>query len=129
SLPRRHARAGRARARGLCGARRDHLHPRHPAIARGARARSAGVPPGPGRRTGLTTQDSIAALIRDTLGVAVPAPDTDLIASGLIDSLSLVSLITEIEREFRFELPLDDFDVGRFSSVERMAAFVEESRP
>ena len=77
----------------------------------------------------MTTQGSIAALIRDTLGVAVPAHDTDLIESGLIDSLSLVSLITEIERSFRFELPLDDFDVGRFSSVERMAAFVEESRP
>ena len=77
----------------------------------------------------MTTQDSIAALIRDTLGVAVPAHDTDLIESGLIDSLSLVSLITEIERSFRFELPLDDFDVRRFSSVERMAALVEESRP
>ena len=77
----------------------------------------------------MTTQDSIAAVIRDTLGVAVPAHDTDLIESGLIDSLSLVSLITEIERSFRVELPLDDFDVGRFSSVERMAALVEESRP
>ena len=55
----------------------------------------------------MTTQDSIAAVIRDTLGVAVPAHDTDLIESGLIDSLSLVSLITEIERSFRVELPLD----------------------
>jgi D-alanine--poly(phosphoribitol) ligase subunit 2 len=77
----------------------------------------------------LTDADTIAALIRSSLGVEVPAHDTDLIETGLLDSLSLVSLITEIEGKFGFELPLDDFDIERFSSVERIAAFVDESRP
>jgi acyl carrier protein len=76
----------------------------------------------------LTEQDRIAALIRDALGVEVPAHDTDLIETGLLDSLSIVSLITEIEGELGFQFPLDDFDIERFSSVERIAAFVEESR-
>ena len=66
----------------------------------------------------------IAALIHDTLTVEVPAHDTDLIESGALDSLGLVSLIGEIEREFGIELPLDDFDIDDFRSVERMAAFV-----
>ncbi len=63
----------------------------------------------------------IISLIGDALNVEVAAPDMDLIATGLLDSLALVTLITEIEREFAYELPLDDFDVERFRSVERIA--------
>ncbi|MGH8908580.1 MAG: acyl carrier protein [Egibacteraceae bacterium] len=63
----------------------------------------------------------ISSLIRDALNVEVAAPDMDLIDTGLLDSLALVTLITEIEQEFAYELPLDDFDVERFRSVERIA--------
>jgi D-alanine--poly(phosphoribitol) ligase subunit 2 len=75
------------------------------------------------------SEEAIAELMRSALGVEVPAHDTNLIETGLLDSLSLVSLITEIEQEFGFELPLDDFDVNQFASVERIAAFVEAARP
>lgn len=66
----------------------------------------------------------ISSLIGDALNVEVGAPDVDLIDTGLLDSLALVTLITEIEREFAYELPLDDFDVERFRSVERIADFL-----
>ncbi len=71
--------------------------------------------------------DRIAAVIESTLAIEVPSHGTDLIEGGLLDSLALVSLIVEIEHEFGIELPLDDFDLDRFRSVERMAAFVAES--
>ena len=74
-------------------------------------------------------EERIAALIRDALGVDVPSHDADLIEGGLLDSLALVSLITEIEAEFGFQLPLDDFDVEAFRSVDRIAAFVTASKP
>jgi D-alanine--poly(phosphoribitol) ligase subunit 2 len=74
-------------------------------------------------------EERIAALIRDALGVEVPSNKADLIDGGLLDSLALVSLITEIEAEFGFQLPLDDFDVDAFRSVERIAAFVDANRP
>lgn len=73
------------------------------------------------------TQERIAGLINGALGVKVPGHDVDLIEKGLIDSLALVSLITEIEGDFGFELPLDDFDIDAFRSVERIAALVEEA--
>ncbi len=69
----------------------------------------------------------ISAIIRDSLGVEVPSTDTDLIESGLVDSLALVSLITEIEQQFGFQLPLDDFDVDAFRTVDRLADFVGRS--
>ncbi|WP_433786716.1 acyl carrier protein [Actinomycetospora sp. CA-101289] len=66
-------------------------------------------------------------LVRDQLGVDVPSSDTDLVAAGLLDSLALVTLIVGIEDTFGCRLPLDDFDVDRFRSVEAMAAFLAEA--
>lgn len=82
----------------------------------------------------MTTQTAeltarVAQLIADVLYVEVDAPGVDLIESGLIDSLALVSLITEIEHEFGIQLPLDDFDVDRFRTVEQIAAAVAATAP
>jgi acyl carrier protein len=71
--------------------------------------------------TGPTTVDRVRLLIRDVLSVEVPDGDADMIDSGLLDSLALVSLIAEIEQEFQLELPLDDLDVDQFRSPERIA--------
>jgi acyl carrier protein len=68
--------------------------------------------------------DRIRDLIREALSVEVSAPDTDLIDAGLLDSLALVTLITELEEAFSWQLPLDDFDVECFRSVERIADFL-----
>ena len=78
---------------------------------------------------GSTTVERVHLLIRDALSVDVPDGDTDLIESGLLDSLALVTLIVEIEQEFGVELPLDDFDVNRFRSVQRIAEFLTEAYP
>ena len=69
--------------------------------------------------------ERITRLIRETLGVEVPSTDTDLIEGGLLDSLALVSLLAELEREFGFELPLDTLEVDDFRTVETAAAYVE----
>jgi acyl carrier protein len=68
-----------------------------------------------------TTVERVRLLIRDVLSVEVPRDDTDMIDSGLLDSLALVSLIAEIEQEFQLEIPLDDLDVDQFRSAERIA--------
>jgi D-alanine--poly(phosphoribitol) ligase subunit 2 len=73
---------------------------------------------------GVELEARIADLIRDALQVEVPAADADLIESGLLDSLAVISLITEIEAAFSFELPLDEFDIESFRSVARMAELV-----
>ena len=70
--------------------------------------------------------DQLIDLVRDRLGVEVPSSDTDLVADGLIDSLALVTLIVGIEDTFGCRLPLDDFDIDRFRSVDAMAAFLAE---
>lgn len=71
----------------------------------------------------------VAELIEDVLQVEVPAPDADLVAEGLIDSLALVSLITEVELEFGIRLPIDEFDLSRFRTAAQIAAVVAELDP
>jgi D-alanine--poly(phosphoribitol) ligase subunit 2 len=73
--------------------------------------------------------ERIEGLIRGALNVEVPSPGTDLIETGLLDSLALVSLIAEIEQQFGFELPLDEFDVERFRTVDRIAELVGAEAP
>jgi D-alanine--poly(phosphoribitol) ligase subunit 2 len=70
----------------------------------------------------------ISDLIRRTLMIEVPGPGVDLIDAGLIDSLALITLITEIEQDFEIQLPLDDFDVDSFRSATQIAAYVAANK-
>ena len=74
------------------------------------------------------TAERVRLLILEVLSVDVPDDDTDMIESGLLDSLALVSLIAEIEHEFELELPLEDLDVDRFRSVDRIARLLAGAR-
>jgi acyl carrier protein len=76
-----------------------------------------------------TLTEQVSELIQDVLQVEVPDPGTDLVEAGLIDSLALVSLITEVELEFEIRLPTDEFDLSRFRSAEQIAAVVAELAP
>jgi acyl carrier protein len=66
----------------------------------------------------------VQRLFRDVLNVEVPTIDTDVIETGLLDSLALVELLAAIEEEFQIELPLDGLDVESFRSIETIAAYV-----
>jgi acyl carrier protein len=74
-----------------------------------------------------STVDRIRLLIEDVLSIEVPDGDTDMIDSGLLDSLALVSLIAGIEQEFQLELPLEDLDVDQFRSADSIAQLLAAS--
>ena len=76
---------------------------------------------------GVSTVDRVRLLIGDVLSIEVPNGNTDMIDSGLLDSLGLVSLIAEIEHEFQLELPLEDLDVNQFRSADRIAQLLAAS--
>lgn len=69
----------------------------------------------------------IQSLLEERLGIEVPDASTDLLEEGLLDSLALVTLIVALEDTFGCALPLDDFDVDRFRSVDAMAEFLAEA--
>ncbi len=68
--------------------------------------------------------DRISDLIRDRLHIEVPSPDTDLFATGLIDSLGFVELLLGLQQDLGIEVDVDSMDMDDFSSIERITAFV-----
>ncbi len=75
--------------------------------------------------TDADVRATVTEIIRDRLNAEVPSAETDLIESGLLDSLALVMLIAALEEVFACELLLDDFDLEWFRSVERIVAHLE----
>jgi acyl carrier protein len=69
--------------------------------------------------------ERVLRLFGDELSIDVASPTTDLIETGLLDSLALVELIAAIEQEFQVDLALDTLEIDVFRSVESIAAFVE----
>jgi acyl carrier protein len=75
----------------------------------------------------MQTGDGILELIRDRLNIDVADVDVDMIETGVLDSIALVTLITAIEEALSCELPLDDFDIENFRSARRISQYLEVS--
>ena len=72
-------------------------------------------------------KESLILFIRDQLGVDTSGVDetTPLFSSGLIDSFSLVSLLTYIEKVCDFKVGASDVNLDNMDSVERILRYVE----
>jgi D-alanine--poly(phosphoribitol) ligase subunit 2 len=66
------------------------------------------------------------ALFDEALHIEVPSPDTDLIDSGLLDSLQLVQLLLHIEERMGTRIPLDEVELDDLRSVTRLASLISE---
>ncbi len=50
--------------------------------------------------------------------------DEDLLASGLLDSLSMMSLIHHIEQEMRIDVPAEDVTIENFQTLRAIDAYL-----
>jgi acyl carrier protein len=76
----------------------------------------------------LALQEGIRSFFSERLHVTVPAADTDLIATGVLDSLALVELLLQIETQYGVRVTLDKLDFDDFRSVAGIARFVARER-
>jgi acyl carrier protein len=70
--------------------------------------------------------DELSALFDEALHIEVPSPDTDLIDSGLLDSLQLVQLLLQIEERMGTRIPLDEVELDDLRSVARLAGLIAQ---
>lgn len=75
--------------------------------------------------TSTTLQQRISSLLKDKVNLEVPSPETDLLESGLLDSLTLVELMTQLETEFEIRISFEDIELDHFHTVVSMANFIE----
>jgi len=69
----------------------------------------------------------VCAFLHDTLGVQVGdiGPDTELITTGLLDSMSVVRLAAYLERRFQLVIPDLDIEVDHFNSISKISSYLE----
>jgi acyl carrier protein len=73
-------------------------------------------------------QAELTALFTNSLGVEVPSPHTDLLATGRLDSVGFVELLVQLEKSFGLRVDLEDVEVDQFRSLAAIAAFIAERR-
>lgn len=72
------------------------------------------------------THEQIMRLLADRVHLEAPSADTDLMESGLLDSLTLVELMSSLEEEFGIAISFDEIELDNFRSVARITEFVRE---
>ena len=80
-----------------------------------------------GDRMSLVLQ--LNALFLDKLNIKVPAPDADLIESGLLDSMQIVELLLQIEQQFGLRIDLERVEFDDLRSVSRIARLIGDAAP
>ena len=66
----------------------------------------------------------LMTLFRDTLNIEVPDPNTDLIATGRLDSMAMIELLLNLERRYGIRIDLQTVAIERFKSVSSIAELI-----
>lgn len=83
------------------------------------------MPPMPDdRQLSETILDYLRREYADALQSSVVAADTPLISSGLIDSLSMVSLKVFLEQSYRLRIPDSEASAEAFDSAQAIVAML-----
>ena len=69
-------------------------------------------------------KQQIAAFFSEHVNVIVPSPKTDLIETGILDSLKFVDLLLHLEQKFGIHIDMSDLDLDNFRSIEKIAEFL-----
>lgn len=72
-------------------------------------------------------EKEVRELFLAKLDVKVPAQETDLLRTGLVDSVRMAALVLSLETRFGIELPFDSLEIDDFRTVPRIAALVARS--
>ena len=76
--------------------------------------------------TADSDQKILGYIQNDLLGGSVEVfSDTDLLKTGLIDSLGIMRLVAFLENEFKTTIPAQDLTLENFSSVNTIVAYLE----
>jgi len=73
------------------------------------------------------TEESLAAYVCDELlfgAIPALAPNDDLLASGLLDSMGVVTLVGYLEQQLGRPIPDTDITVKNFASVASICAYL-----
>jgi acyl carrier protein len=68
----------------------------------------------------------IKSILSNVINADVPSSDTDLVETGMLDSLALVSFILELETTFGLSVSYDNLEIDNFRTIKSIAQFVKQ---
>jgi acyl carrier protein len=71
-------------------------------------------------------RQKLTELFARKLNLDVPSVDADLVGTGLLDSLTLVELLAQLEETFGVSISTDDLELETFRSIASIASFVTQ---
>lgn len=74
--------------------------------------------------TVIGIQEQLIKLFRDQFHLDVPSVDTDLLETGLLDSLHFVELLLHLEQDFGMKVDAAALDLDQFRSIASIAAYL-----
>ncbi len=66
----------------------------------------------------------LGEVFAENFNIEAPSPDTDLLASGVLDSFQFVELLLQLERRFGLRVRIDDIELDDLRTLERIARLV-----
>ncbi len=73
----------------------------------------------------VAVRERLSALFSAKLNLEVPSTDTDLLESGILDSMTFVDLLVCLEKEFDQKISLDRLEIDNFRSIDRIVSFLD----
>lgn len=70
---------------------------------------------------------SLLALFSDKLNVDVTSAESELLQSGVLDSMTLVELFLLLEREFDVKISVETLEIEHFQSIATIARFIAQA--
>lgn len=67
----------------------------------------------------------IVTIFREVLGIELPSTHVDVIETGMLDSLALVTLLYELEQRTGMEVPFERLELSDLRTVDDMARAVD----
>jgi len=74
----------------------------------------------------LATQ--VQALLAEKLFVTVESHETDLLAAGILDSLTLVQMLMHLEERFGLRVAVEDLEIEDLRSIHAIARLVARQK-
>ena len=69
-------------------------------------------------------RQKLTELFAKKLNLEVSSVDTDLVETGLLDSLALIELLAQLEETFGVSVSTDDLELENFRSITSIVGFV-----
>jgi acyl carrier protein len=79
--------------------------------------------------TQVIVTQCVADALRRNRGITdQPSPDLSLVESGLLDSLSIVTFVGQLEARFGITISMSDMTLDNFDNIRLISEFVESKR-